>query len=949
MTDASDIQGRVRSRLARDIPAVPDSVQDADLRKLLTGVREAVQELTSARGSGMNAAVRWSDLVDKGFADGRTLGPAAGLGGGSVTIVSGGSGGAAAYEPDLTPPPTLTGLAAAPGFTQLMVSWNVPVFTQGHGPAGVRIYAVRRDPADTHMPTFPGSAGLVAFAPHPLPLLAIASEPNVRWHLWAKYVTVDGVESASPAGGTNGLIVTTGQDIAGLLASLQGQITASQLHATLAEPIARVDAPASTAGSVAARVQAEAQARADADLAAIATAASYTASYAYSKSETGAQIAAAGTALRSEWQGADATVLAAAQAYTYGRSSIDGALSAQASALRAEFAAADGSTLTSARAYTDSAAYAKADGQALATAVSGLQAITYPKGEALNLDPLMRSGVDWRDGGHGPMASRIQISDGIAGEWCFTSPLGGGGASIDSVSPIQLIAGRTYRIGAHVRSINGASAPFFLRWVELDAGGSPVIQHLVPGVEGIFPPADAVWRSYTALFVAPASAFVCIRAILHWGEGAGEHQIQNFRLTDETETAAVSASLQTTQTALATLDGRASAAYTVRTTLSAGGRTLVGGFGLMGDSDSPPGSEIEFGVLANRFWVGAPAGSGVADSQLFTVQTTTWSDNGVTRPAGVFIDAAYIRNLQAVYATIGNLVADQISAASISASRITAGTLQVGADIRSTGYVSGVAGWRITGAGVIELLDAYVRGTVVATAGSIGGITITGTGITSPGYSGGDGFSLSTAGIFRASAGGGARVIDMGATGTNPVIKHPALELRADGYGYFSGALQFGVVTAVSASGASLEFPSLKDITTYSSGQLGMSPAVSISATGGVVSGTARVSVEIAAQSTAVDYATVTMTLYLNGVEVDAATVYQKAVPYTGPTGTARTVRATAALICPAAMRSGTQTLTIGVVFGLRNSSGVLVNIGTSDFTSYLGITAKANLHEARA
>lgn len=184
------------------------------------------------------------------------------------------------------------------------------------------------------------------------------------------------------------------------------------------------------------------------------------------------------------------------------------------------------------------------------------------------------------------------------------------------------------------------------------------------------------------------------------------------------------AALQLTQNTLATLDGRASVAFTLRAQLSSNGRNLLGGFGLMGDSTSPAGSEFEFGVMANRFWVGAPIGSGFSDRQLFTVQTTTWDDNGVMRPPGAYLEAAYIKNLVAVYATIGSLVAYDIAAADIEVAQLKAGTLRVGGYIQSDGYVPNSAGWRINANGTAEFSGVIVRGTIYATAGYLRGVQV---------------------------------------------------------------------------------------------------------------------------------------------------------------------------------------------------------------------------------
>lgn len=80
--------------------------------------------------------------------------------------------------------------------------------------------------------------------------------------------------------------------------------------------------------------------------------------------------------------------------------------------------------------------------------------------------------------------------------------------------------------------------------------------------------------------------------------------------------------------------------------------------------------------------------------------------------------------------------ADRIQSAfieSLSASKITSGTITAetivldGASgvLQSSNYVAGTSGWRILGDGSAEFNNVTVRGTIHATAGTIGGLTIT--------------------------------------------------------------------------------------------------------------------------------------------------------------------------------------------------------------------------------
>lgn len=120
----------------------------------------------------------------------------------------------------------------------------------------------------------------------------------------------------------------------------------------------------------------------------------------------------------------------------------------------------------------------------------------------------------------------------------------------------------------------------------------------------------------------------------------------------------------------------------------------------------------------------------------FVVQASPTTEGGVAIDAGVYMDAAYILNLTAQYAKFASLVADDITAADIATAQLTAGSLRVGGYIQSTNYVTGISGWRITAAGVLEAQDAILRGTIYASAGTIGGIVITSSALQSTNFDG---------------------------------------------------------------------------------------------------------------------------------------------------------------------------------------------------------------------
>jgi len=204
-------------------------------------------------------------------------------------------------------------------------------------------------------------------------------------------------------------------------------------------------------------------------------------------------------------------------------------------------------------------------------------------------------------------------------------------------------------------------------------------------------------------------------------DGALSQRIDTAQATANNAVAAV----QTEQSVRANETGHLGALYAVRMQLSQGGKQVVGGFGLSGTSSGTAGATIDFGVLANKFFVAAPEGSGIASNFQLTIQTTPSTANGVTIPAGLYVDSAFITNVNALWGRFGTLVADSIQATAISASQLTAGNGVIGGSLKSSNYVAGSSGWQLRPDGVAEFSGVIVRGTVYATSGTVGGVNIT--------------------------------------------------------------------------------------------------------------------------------------------------------------------------------------------------------------------------------
>lgn len=190
--------------------------------------------------------------------------------------------------------------------------------------------------------------------------------------------------------------------------------------------------------------------------------------------------------------------------------------------------------------------------------------------------------------------------------------------------------------------------------------------------------------------------------------------------------------------------------YGLRVQVAADGKRLVGGYALQGANDAERGPTIDFGVLANRFYVGAPAeNGGISSTRPFIIQTTPTVINGVSVPAGVYIEDGYIKNGTITNAKIANAAIDDAKIAFLSASKIRAGSIAVGQNISSSTFSEGGSqGWVIRGDGTAEFRTAVVRGGVFATYGEIGGITINAAGLSTGPYATGTGFYLGADGKF---------------------------------------------------------------------------------------------------------------------------------------------------------------------------------------------------------
>lgn len=139
---------------------------------------------------------------------------------GLLVATSGGglAPGVADYVPDLNPPPQPTGFVVDAAISHIFIEHATPTYTQGNGHMRAVVYGATVSPSLPN-PVFSDAVEIAQFSGT---VFAYPTNPATTWRLWIKWQSNDGVLSATPAGGTNGLEAITAQDPTKLVQALTG-------------------------------------------------------------------------------------------------------------------------------------------------------------------------------------------------------------------------------------------------------------------------------------------------------------------------------------------------------------------------------------------------------------------------------------------------------------------------------------------------------------------------------------------------------------------------------------------------------------------------------------------------------------------------------------------------------------------------------------------------------
>lgn len=726
-------------------------------------------------------------------------------------------------QPDVTPPPVPTGLAATGAFATVQVSWDVPVYGQGHGHSRTEVWAgVTADIAD---------AAKVAEA--------YAGPASFEWtlgstaYVWARHVTNDGV-----AGDWAGPVTAqTAQDVAALGEVLKGQITQSQLHADLSGRVDMIDVldvgrpelgvatgliqatAALAAADVQKRDEIDAAARQALEALLIADRAleRITDAGVYVDPESGTVKIAGLEATRDEVTQLEVLLDA-----------VQGQL-----ALKATTAYVDGKIAEAVLSPADLLLYEGLDARvtSVTQALNSVNGQLAQKASAAELtQALVRltTAENNLDALSGQIALRVTRSEWESAQQGLENRISSAEVTLSTldVPSITQTVIATRRLDksadkaaeALLRDIltgekNREQAQEALAFArsELSAaitdGLQAEAQQRTQLAVQFGQSLAAVQQSLTTLSaadVAEAQARQALAAQVQQGlqalnaameteqrvrADADEAEAQQ-RLQLAAQVGDSVATLQQVASVQAGQLGHVAAQYTARMQLTADGRTVAGGWGITGTSSAESGPTLDFGVLANRFFVAAPEGSGIESDFQLTVQTTPTTANGVTIPAGLYVDSAFITNVSALWGRFGTLVADSIQATAISASQLTAGNGVIGGSLKSSNYVAGSSGWTLRPDGVAEFSGVIVRGTVYATSGTVGGWSIGSNYLRSSNYQAGvRGVNFGSDGSVEIRSTDGTRAFNLQATGTQALLAVPGLSILGNGSATFSGNL----------------------------------------------------------------------------------------------------------------------------------------------------------------
>lgn len=649
------------------VPAIPSNASTISaIQTCIEQIKKVIETREGTNGSWVEKSVTWRDLIGSGLARVSVNGDVYNPGGG------GGGGGGGGILPPLNPPdtpiylppPAPTNVQASGAMTNIIVEWDQPGYSY-HGYA--EIWRAESNVL--------GNAVLIGTSTSTVYVDNVGTDVN-RYY-WIRFMSKWDV--LGPYNDTDGTLATTGLDIPYILDQLTGQITQTQLDATLSAEIDQIDVLAIEVSSLSAGVSGAFD--------------PFTTYY----FDTSAEGWVADTA---------ATVT-----HSSGHLIVNSTGSTPSVKLNVDLS-------------------------------PGVTGANYPvvKARVKRVSGSTWSGtLQWKTSGHGFSASyqkvlsnpTIAIGDYATLEWDMSADAdytGANpilnlrielGAASDDDFDIDWIAVGRNAPGASVAMVGAETT------ARVAADSAEVTQRELLAVKliGTADPDDI-----DNLADLAAGLIFEEKSVRVSEDEAIAQDIQTLSTTVDGNTTAIQINAQS-------INGL-EAQYSVK--IDSNG--YVSGFGLSSENPTgEPGGQIStFGVRADTFYIASPTGPGITPTMPFIVKTTSWvSAGGITNPPGVYMQDAYIADGQIVNAKIGNLAVDDAKIANLSAGKITTGEIAadrlnantitskvlsvdmaklvtgiVGGNIYSVSYAAGSAGWALYQNGYADLNNVQVRGQI---------------------------------------------------------------------------------------------------------------------------------------------------------------------------------------------------------------------------------------------
>lgn len=750
----------------------------------LERVREALSVYLGNRGDKLDRGVTLRDLSESGvvslkpgYTAGRVSRGTTPIRGAGPAVTDAGG----AYTADLTPPPMPTGFRVGAAISSIFIEHDAANYTQGHGHRKTALYGATW--VSGEKPVFANAVKLAEFTgsvySHP-------TNPATTWHLWIKWVSVDGVESLVQAGGTTGLVATTGQDVGLLLEALTGEISTSELASGLNSRINLIDGgSASTVLPYPLIDIAASQTALNQSIASqLNDMSSDLLDNIVTISNTNTRIADAGIYLDA---GTGTVKISGLEATNSTLSTVETRVSAAESSItsKATYTYVDNAIATAVIDPLQIPVFGTLEARisTAETDIDALDAAVTLRATTLQLDSTnvrMTTAESDIDALNGTITNKVDTATFTAVTGGLDTRMGTAETNISTLgdtSSIRQLVEQTHR-----------------RDLDSNRDAEATLQTLLAGVTETNTRVEevALARSdLTATIEAGLSAEASARLALATTVNTNYATLTNDYYTKSSTDGAIAGSattvrayadagdsvvdarvttVETTKIGYCTIGGVASDHTTKSTCEGAGGVWNVGvpmasavkqvsvsdGAGsatleqrftaqkslddqfkaqyslkldvngkVVGFGVYNTGATSEFEVVADKFSI-APVQTDntAADGSPFFYRTTSTTINGVSVPAGAYMKAAFIHDATITNAKIADLAVDNAKISSLSVAKLTAGSLAVGQYVRSTSYTPGSSGFSINADGTAEFNNVTVRGAVYATSGYIQGLTI---------------------------------------------------------------------------------------------------------------------------------------------------------------------------------------------------------------------------------